>query len=741
MASNRWWMWGEGSKEARRAEVERLDSVITSGNFTAQTIGSLRDILDHERLCKASPEPALRLTALPLHWLEQFLLRFSEDITPSVTAETLLQRELQARTLSSTLGCLSADGLQGFTNGFFQKLNGHLRDRFDDVYHQAVRGAPFSAAHFRQRETAYLLASTAAYARRFSQSMPIGIDAVKRVVATISLAFAIASCINASHVAMLQGSFVNRKQGFGPANLPELLENLKRILKPLPWSSGQQYPTMSSYQELARMIVSAHRIACELERDPPYPEADTSGSVNYAEELAIVFLEKILSILSKEPYEDFETKISAPSPFAEDFRAAFHPGPPKMNAYFFVYALLDCAAQVSRVLPFAKVPNHAKKKMLQVMRQSCEPSYRWKATEILLSNADDRSSSVAWLDERISPWPANLLREVDVIYGCLDEEIGLTPQPISSVLKCPTGPSGSISPAQGVQSPVSSNLLPWQEAAFSTSPVPGPESSEDLNLSELPSRRSVWSLGQRKPYTSAGLSIEGNVAYLLDTRSLVVLALDPSAASDRGTLMLNYVPHDGRRLQHAAVSRSFVAVITLWSLSVYRTITKHLVGQIVFAAGASDGQWTADCLAIHEATDYTFIAVGGRGRAGASIRLYSINAMGSLQYEEEPENASAALQELSSFIKVVAFARDGSRLIAVTHSNQVFVETFGSIGKGDPARYQLPLRRYSTVSHLFSRSMVYPRPPPDNNYRRKWLPLASPPQRSSERPATSTMPC
>lgn len=57
-----------------------------------------------------------------------------------------------------------------------------------------------------------------------------------------------------------------------------------------------------------------------------------------------------------------------------------------MDTYFYLYGLLDCATQLGRILPYDRVKDEFKNKMMAIIRRSEEESYQWKAVSYRVRN-------------------------------------------------------------------------------------------------------------------------------------------------------------------------------------------------------------------------------------------------------------------------------------------------------------------------------------------------------------------
>ena len=158
----------------------------------------------------------------------------------------------------------------------------------------------------------------------------------------------------------------------------------------------EKYEALFSFQELTRMVLASHRLASESQVSSDSQEVATTPWIQGSIDLANVVLDQIAQILSCDPYSNFEVSTSPPPKLWVDFLVASNQGPPGMSPYFYIRGLLDCAAQLSRIVPFPELPEKMRRRLVLIIRRSTEPSYRWKAvspTTICSMAANTKSSS------------------------------------------------------------------------------------------------------------------------------------------------------------------------------------------------------------------------------------------------------------------------------------------------------------------------------------------------------------
>jgi WD40 repeat protein len=212
--------------------------------------------------------------------------------------------------------------------------------------------------------------------------------------------------------------------------------------------------------------------------------------------------------------------------------------------------------------------------------------------------------------------------------------------------------------------------------------------------------------GLKARFTVAGLSPACSHACFLSKNMLLVYSLSNISAlsADKPVLRLDA---DKVKYYAAALSHNFVAILveqsrTQKSLQVVQLDGKE-VGTHPFGTEGGEHKWEAGSLiAIHEAGDRTWIAVGGcvnedRVPSG-SIQMYCVD-----------KNAKPATLERQSasftrtrpnplkvdFLKTLAFSPDGRRLVCATNDNRILVWRLSNNARpqGAPFIFQKELKR------------------------------------------------
>lgn len=158
------------------------------------------------------------------------------------------------------------------------------------------------------------------------------------------------------------------------------MRQLDSVLQPLWLRPNEEYQALFLLQELTRKTVTLHLVAKVKkmsERIGENGKAIASAALESSMDLAVAILDQILVELKR--HNHFETTIRRRSSFGEYFLAIRDRGPPEMDTYFYLYGLLDCATQLGRILPYGRIKDEFKSKMMTIIRRSKEESYRWKA--------------------------------------------------------------------------------------------------------------------------------------------------------------------------------------------------------------------------------------------------------------------------------------------------------------------------------------------------------------------------
>jgi hypothetical protein len=166
-------------------------------------------------------------------------------------------------------------------------------------------------------------------------------------------------------------------QGSVAGSIPGTVRQLDSVLQPLWRRPNEEYQALFTLQELTRKTMALHLVAkvtTMSERIGENGNVIASEALESSLDLAAAILDQILVELTR--HDDFEATIRRPSSFSEHFLAICDRGPPAMDPYFYLYGLLDCAAQLGRILSYDRIKDEFKNKMMTIIRRSEEESYR-----------------------------------------------------------------------------------------------------------------------------------------------------------------------------------------------------------------------------------------------------------------------------------------------------------------------------------------------------------------------------
>lgn len=165
------------------------------------------------------------------------------------------------------------------------------------------------------------------------------------------------------------------------------MRQIDSALKPLWRCPNEEYQALFILQELTRKTVALHLVAKVKKMSDRIDEngkAIASAALSSSLDLAAAILDQILVELNR--HDQFETTIRRRSSFWEYFHVICDRGPPGMDTYLYLYGLLDCATQLGRILPYDRIKDEFKSKMMTIIRKSEEESYRWKAVSYRVRN-------------------------------------------------------------------------------------------------------------------------------------------------------------------------------------------------------------------------------------------------------------------------------------------------------------------------------------------------------------------
>ena len=446
------------------------------------------------------------------------------------------------------------------------------------------------------------------------------------------------------------------------------LQLLEKSLKPFWISPNALFQALCTLQELTRITIALHA----------YGEAMAGvDKVAYervqqcCDKLAAVIIDKILSILNS--HQGFQSDVGPKSVYLDYFVAFFNRGPNDLSRYFYQYGLLDCVSKLSGILNNKHLSAELVDTLLKIIATSPEASFRWKCTEVLMRDPITRGIQLGKLPDAVARYnpsmtaqaKSKLRDEVKVIYELLNEEDGIFLTPTSSI----AGPQDAA--AEGKLS--SSG---WIESAQPSATITAHAQRTSIQLP----RGSIFS--RRSAYHRAGLSPDGLYAYFAAAKDLYLYRL-PS--STRGNDLVLHLDTPRAEYREAVLSNSFLAVLHEGRtnlLEIYKygshAQTYSWIATETFEATSKEPRWRPDCLAIHETRDRVWIAIGGRSSQcetiSSTIRIYRIDIDGqNFAKHDAYFHRSRPNPFTSDYMKSIAFAPDGRRLVCVTNNNRILV--------------------------------------------------------------------
>ena len=389
------WIIEDANDESGRAkrkleEANKLEEEIDRGHHGSDTLQDIIQLLDHECLCYVPIHDSNRPTrALRTTWTSTILNKLSSCLVQAISPSSHFERELQSRALISALMLLRAQDVDAFQVKQYDLLLNQFKSRFQDLRNlQPVsRDGMFTREKFRQFQSSYLLCSGAEYARYFKRAEPLFITAVSRLTELLYIGASTAVLVHTVRSLVFMVNLLHNThtcQGGITGSIPETVRQLDSIFRPLRLSPNQEYKALFLLQELTRKTAALHLVAKVkkmAERTDDKGKANASAALESSMDLAVVILDQILVELNSH----FENTVRRRSSFGEYFLTICNRGPPAMDTYFYVYGLLDCATQLGRILPYNRINDEFKSKMMAIITTSEEESYRWKAVSCRVS--------------------------------------------------------------------------------------------------------------------------------------------------------------------------------------------------------------------------------------------------------------------------------------------------------------------------------------------------------------------
>ena len=485
------------------------------------------------------------------------------------------------------------------------------------------------------------------------------------------------------------------------------LQGLEKAFKPFWNSPNELFHALCTLQELTMITVALHAYGEAM------AETNTTAyekSRQCSDKLATLIIDRILSLFNSR--QGFQIDVGPRSVYLDYFVAFFNRGPNDLSRYFYQYGLLDCVSQLSGVLGSEKLSVSLSNTLLDIVATSQEASYRWKCMEILMRDPVTRGTQLRKVPEGAAERNPNMAKlaksqlqaEIQVIFELLNEEDGIGITPKSSI----AGPQDVA--AEGKLSPSG-----WVE--------------NDQSSFTIMVHAQTSSISVRARCHKAGLSPDCLYAYFVGGKDLLLYRL-PTSTSRSIDPVLHLKPpksEHGSEYREAALSNSFLAVLKdsrTGSLEVYKYGSHaqdfSLKATEPFEATWNEPRWRADCLAIYEARDRVYIAIGGRNSQHdticSTIRMYRIDVDGkNFSKHDDSFHRSRPNPFTSDHVKSIAFAPDGRRLVCVTNNNRIIVWLLSNNSRPIQPPFQIAKEympdmnaRGATSATLFQRASLNP---------------------------------
>lgn len=211
------WMVVEGEdaeeRDTKRWEVAKeLRDAVDTRHYDSQTLEEIIQVLDHEILCSRPKvnEDEVRsylsgadlrprdLSVLCTPWTDDLLKTLSDCLIRSISSSSHYERELQSRSLISTLALLRAQRVERHQTDYYDLLRSRFEERFRDLQWQGKLPGPLTREKFRHVQCSYLLCAGAEYAKLFQRARPFAVSALSHAVDVALLGISIALATSVS---------------------------------------------------------------------------------------------------------------------------------------------------------------------------------------------------------------------------------------------------------------------------------------------------------------------------------------------------------------------------------------------------------------------------------------------------------------------------------------------------------------------------------------------------------------
>lgn len=197
-------------RDTKRWEVAKeLRDAVDTRHYDSQTLEEIIQVLDHEILCSRpkvnEDEVRSYLSGADLRprdpsvlctpWTDDLLKTLSDCLIRSISSSSHYERELQSRSLISTLALLRAQRVESHQTDYYDLLRTRFKERFRDLQWQRNLSGDsglLTREKFRHVQCSYLLCAGAEYAKLFQRARPFAVSALSRAVDVALLGISIA---------------------------------------------------------------------------------------------------------------------------------------------------------------------------------------------------------------------------------------------------------------------------------------------------------------------------------------------------------------------------------------------------------------------------------------------------------------------------------------------------------------------------------------------------------------------
>ncbi|KAH0537561.1 hypothetical protein FGG08_005660 [Glutinoglossum americanum] len=607
---------------------------------------TLRQQLDQGCL-RTQEEPSI-----PVGVIGERIEHLSSALIQLENQDTPLQREFQFRALISALALAKYNRFHSFSAPLLDTLYSNITDRFRELVFQPQPLTDVENVH--KANSSYLVRFALEHVKLFSRAEPMLVSMLPHIFRTL-----------------LGAALLTSGQLNGVDQICQGIDALSRF-----WRNPQpRYQVLLGLQDLTRAAVAIN-LKAKLAKD------DTLWA--FSIKMARRTLRELLNTLGNAAELEATPLPSAAQGYWEQFLAIVNRGSPGLNKYFYFYGLLDCAAQLGRILHPDELPAEMKLRMMRLLLGSKVPQFRWKATEILLSFTATRDREYGQLSEHISAPNLNITNraqlagEINVIRRYLEGEDLLPANLRPENTWHPQGPrrdsrSSSSTGQQDVGPPATPPTTPpedWREE-FEKQDMLRSERPESVHPS-LPKRL----FRRSKSYISCGLSSDCSHAFLLNAKSLCIYSLPITEGQSVEQVTKKTFTEKSKENPdpiaptEAVLSQRFLATIASEKLVVYEYRSESQLKEVAshrFKLSYLCGVALHESEAPHR-SDNVMVLVGRRRRSEGQLEGH-IDLLG---YRVN-DNSSKKLDKIFTFNlaigdtpKMLAFGLGGTAFVCAT---------------------------------------------------------------------------